>query len=248
MRFLKSIFKFMPARAEFFNNRLLRISPRSALNDPYDSHPFSSDLDKPIEIYVAIGRGHIYKEPRKAENHLRGTGVISFTEVVDNILMWSHYANSHKGVAVEFNPKHDYFHSIQRVRYTTQRPDLRTQYSEIMAPELYFKSDQWMYEKEWRLVKSTQMGNCVLDSITKTILPMSLATKTMPPTHFIMSTVPTDAIKSVFFGCMAEQTTIDEILETINTTPEIKHINCYKTKLNPDKFELIFEPLQPPCA
>jgi hypothetical protein len=233
----------MPARVEFFKNRLLRISPRSALNDPYDSHPFSSDLDKPIEIYVAVGKGHIYKEPRKAENHLNGTGVISFTEVVDNILMWSHYGNSHKGVAVEFDPKHDYFHSIQRVRYTTQRPDLRTQYSEIMAPELYFKSDQWMYEKEWRLVKSNPMADCVLDSKTKVILPMSHMTKTMPPTHFLMSTVPSDAIKSVFFGCMAAQEEIDEISKIIQTTPEIQHVNCYKTRLNPDKFELIFKTL-----
>ncbi len=36
-------------------------------------------------------------------------GILCFTEKNDNLLMWSHYANSHKGFVLEFYPEHQFF-------------------------------------------------------------------------------------------------------------------------------------------
>jgi hypothetical protein len=245
MRLLKSIFKLMPLRSEFFDNRLLRISPRSALNDPYDFYPFSSDL-VPQKIYVAVGKGHIFEEPRNPQDHLNGTGVISFTEVIDNILMWSHYGDSHKGMAIEFDPKHSFFTSIQRVRYTSQRPNLRQEYPEIMAPELYFKSDQWMYEKEWRLVKSNPMRDCIWNTDTKSIDPVLSPSSSLSPSQLLMSRVPAEAIRSVTFGCMVGRDEIDQIISAIMNIPELTHLQFKHIELNPDRYELVIKSIPPP--
>ncbi|EPJ44297.1 MAG: hypothetical protein OFPII_35920 [Osedax symbiont Rs1] len=36
-------------------------------------------------------------------------GILSMTERIDNLLMWSHYADSHTGFVIGFDPSHDFF-------------------------------------------------------------------------------------------------------------------------------------------
>lgn len=36
-------------------------------------------------------------------------GVLSLTKRFDNQLMWAHYADSHKGIVLEFDPSSDFF-------------------------------------------------------------------------------------------------------------------------------------------
>ena len=60
-------------------------------------------------------------------------GILCFTEKKDNLLMWSHYANSHKGFVLEFFPEHSYFdrrknknqmvEHLKDIRYTKKRPE-----------------------------------------------------------------------------------------------------------------------------
>ena len=89
----------------------------------------------------------------------------SLCEEYDNILMWSHYGDSHKGFAlgidfpeVETNDPH-----FQKVRYVKQLPELdllqwgqaifefdKTKHSYILG-DISVKSSDWMYEKEWRI-------------------------------------------------------------------------------------------------
>ncbi len=95
-------------------------------------------------------------------------GVISLTETNDNLLMWSHYADEHKGMLVSFeidlNSPFDFFHIYEehkncyfsKVNYRKFR-QFSTEVSidnldEVKLHYMLSKSDEWIYEKEHRFV------------------------------------------------------------------------------------------------
>ena len=73
---------------------------------------------------------------------------------VQNTLMWAHYADSHKGICLEFSTRNDVICCALRVEYRREYPLMRL-YSddpdENLIP-LLTKSDVWSYEQEYRLV------------------------------------------------------------------------------------------------
>ncbi|MBM3531066.1 MAG: DUF2971 domain-containing protein, partial [Alphaproteobacteria bacterium] len=94
--------------------------------------------------------------------------VLCLTEKHDDILMWSHYADCHKGVVLEFRclPHLDSaMGAAQAVTYSKEMPTLfdeeflvnllagRTMMdpAEIAKKQILTKADRWSYEKEWRL-------------------------------------------------------------------------------------------------
>ena len=44
---------------------------------------------------------------------INNIGIFSLSKVPDNILMWSHYADSHKGIVLEFDSNHAYFNKFK---------------------------------------------------------------------------------------------------------------------------------------
>ena len=100
-------------------------------------------------------------------------GVVSLTETHRNILMWSHYASSHKGICVGYDI--DFFdrlekekggiakneaiiqYSPKRVIYDSKRFDLEQKIEldetlESIINAMGKKSDEWIYEKEHRCI------------------------------------------------------------------------------------------------
>jgi hypothetical protein len=257
---MNTIYKLMPFRPEFLSNRLLRITPREDLNDPYDFYPFQSDIESIEFAHKAFGNGAPSPETQEIiDNHLRNTGVISFTEAIDNILMWSHYADAHRGMAIGFNPKHpSFFNDIQRIRYTTQRTNLREEFSNIRRVELFFKSDQWMYEKEWRLAKDFSQSSHAFGLTQKNIQNIKninyLQTAFKDTMYrdfpdkfnedenvFAMLEVPADAIQSFTFGARVTKEQIEDFIVLLKKEKDLSHVVCYKTVLNTDKYELDFK-------
>ena len=103
--------------------------------------------------------------------HLDRNGVFCSTTDHHNLLMWAHYADSHKGAVIEFTPnrgKDSMFLASRPVIYSSERPlAYNTPHDMIrrgltMAPEdsareivdnlVYTKSSEWSHEEEWRLV------------------------------------------------------------------------------------------------
>ena len=172
---VNSLYKFFPARAEFFDNLLIRASSKFSLNDPFEATPssdFWADLCLKLN-YDRFGKtkDEIVKfissqKPDSPWAELgislyRDNGIISLTETKDNLLMWSHYAQQHTGMVVEFDIKHDFFTSkfvndndpnigkVNRVLYRKER--LNKLGDSLMEP-YFHKSDEWSYEKEHRLL------------------------------------------------------------------------------------------------
>lgn len=84
-----------------------------------------------------------------------------FTTKKDNILMWSHYAKSHKGVVMEFRPSYKPFTKgvLKKVNYDSKRFDfsIKDYSSNLDMEKLVFsllatKGVDWKYEEEYRLI------------------------------------------------------------------------------------------------
>lgn len=84
--------------------------------------------------------------------------VVCFTEVPDDILMWSHYANSHTGFCLGFRGDDDQNildSGLHQVAYSEVYPPLdfsRIWHIEGLAKILLTKNIAWAYEKEWRII------------------------------------------------------------------------------------------------
>lgn len=84
----------------FLKEGYIRATQLSALNDPFEAtycQKALTDLCPYFEIFDSPKKLISYIEENKSK-----IGVISLTESKDNLLMWSHYANEHKGSVIGF--------------------------------------------------------------------------------------------------------------------------------------------------
>lgn len=129
--------------------------------------------------------------PFYAKINKRYFTISCFTETISSVIMWSHYANNHKGFALEYNMKPILSNripniSIYPVIYDNKRFD-GTEYTMweflkfagVNFPNqdlishikcALYKSKQWEYEKEWRLIDTTTRNNIMLDNTTSILL------------------------------------------------------------------------------
>jgi len=171
------------------NNRLY-FAPLKSFNDPfegrvrisYNAAPTQklnslrnyaiqthglSDLDASDWASRAI-EGHIEIPEALSSLTLRNGfrengGFCTLSERNDDILMWAHYADGHKGICIELKPRTathiKIFQSGVPVVYQSDFPvidfyeDPPSHQSAIAATAT--KSDHWAYEKEWRLLCAT---------------------------------------------------------------------------------------------
>lgn len=171
------LYKYLSDADLVISEGYIRGTQLSALNDPFEANYCKWSLEQLLtEIEVGSARKYVMKE---ITNRLKSVGVFSVTEVNDNLLMWSHYANQHKGVALKFyfNPSSNFLanpeilkdtiiggpHIFKRVQYR-KRPKFRadlfdkeyhdspTLTDEISLAVLLQKSEEWIYEQERRLI------------------------------------------------------------------------------------------------
>lgn len=93
------------------------------------------------------------------------TTIFCLSETDDNLLMWSHYADRHAGVVINFLPLREVDFPLlaaRPVHYTDRMP--RLSYSMLLNHDqmrrfvldqiILTKSSVWSYEREWRAVAS----------------------------------------------------------------------------------------------
>jgi hypothetical protein len=143
------------------NRQFWASKPRS-FNDPYDTPVRWMKVQSSIAMRTSPDNSgrlvRLSSERQPTRNfteeeiaQVESMGVISFSSKNDEMLLWSHYADQHKGYALEFevteklnklnNPcffkvqydPAEYIHHHERYRYATQ-----------------FKDKAWEYESEYR--------------------------------------------------------------------------------------------------
>lgn len=107
------------------------------------------------------------RDPRRLEvqNSIQGNydaemnkvGVLCVSEVNDDILMWSHYADSHRGICIEFDGHNKFMVHAQAVTYAKERASIRqfirADPQIMLEKAMLTKAQHWSYEKEWRLIQ-----------------------------------------------------------------------------------------------
>ncbi len=193
---------FEGAKALLENSTLLIKNP-SIFNDPYDCDldliKFDStsnfQLEKAIENFNKKRKS---KEPKSTSDfsnltkeeitntfknvvfpaYSKKIAVTCFSELYNNMLMWSHYTYSHKGICIGFkltelykdlSAKHPNLLSMIRVNYTNQYE--QKDYFEDIHSSLYHwirtKSEDWAYEKEIRFLFINQELDTNLSKLVK---------------------------------------------------------------------------------
>lgn len=97
-------------------------------------------------------------------------GICSFSQIPNDILMWSHYSDGHKGFCIEYNRNDENILKWARqVIYPEDDEFLYFDYWTVEPKEqieefkkiVLTKSRHWSYEKEWRIVdKPSHVDNC----------------------------------------------------------------------------------------
>ena len=82
----------------------------------------------------------IRAEKRNTHDRLReNTWICSLSKIKDSLLMWSHYANNHKGVCVELNMAHVIKYLDGRYGTVVNNVGIEVQYKDIVQKPDYFK-------------------------------------------------------------------------------------------------------------
>lgn len=173
-----------------------------------------------------------------AEFFSRALGVLSLSRVHDNLLMWAHYANSHKGFVLGLDDAHPFFHEEdgrgnkshpRNVVYTSVRA-----LSEPSDPNFYEKflcqkSIEWAYEEEVRIFRAFGRSKAEFAS--------------HPPDKVHLFALPPECIKRVFIGANASPELRQKILHFIRKR-RLK-VEIYDSFISAERYELRFEKITP---
>ena len=149
------------------HGRIYYAAPKQ-FNDPFDCR-FCVDMDSaPLNAFGLSRRDEIgaFSENRLWEETNKNVSILSLSEVNDNILMWSHYSDSHTGICLDLT--FETSEELHQVRYTDVRPQFyfavvreqdrdHERYKNGILSTLTMKASHWAYEKEWRCI---DFGGC----------------------------------------------------------------------------------------
>lgn len=126
------------------------ISDPKEFNDPFEFNIISDYLFDNSEIKPLNINQKIIKD--KIENLINNLGVICYSTDDTNGLLWSHYADNHKGIILVFDAPQET--NIKKVKYQNiiQEINLENE-ADILIEALKIsttKSDIWSYEEEFR--------------------------------------------------------------------------------------------------
>lgn len=157
--------KFQSTFKEKFGKKLSTKEIRRIIDskEPYRTY---SDICRSKGIILNITPdGQFLKAQRRWNEIIEETNktikISCFSETHDSLLMWSHYANEHKGICIEYDFLDNteirafmqpiiYSEKIYRISLFEELTQLRKIGSSLI------KSKDWEYEAEWRLTRVKQ--------------------------------------------------------------------------------------------
>jgi len=152
-------------------NDILKMTSAIKFNDPFDSVISVINKDTFLEEFLLLSEHPEFNEILKAksieelcenmhkdlyphyEDFLKKTQICCFSSTIDSILMWSHYANEHKGFCIEYDTKMllKRLLPLYPVKYSNKMPIWETG-NDNFKRGVYTKASEWEYENEWRVI------------------------------------------------------------------------------------------------
>lgn len=175
---------------EIFTKNELYFPNPNQFNDPFDCLPRltvyknNSKINNFFKSIIAANHSNFNRQQLKKEakkynrkaifhdskwleetykNFNKDFGIYSLSEIRDDILMWSHYSDSHTGICLEFNSsgKDNIFREALKVRYQDDYPTVNVMnFSDFknFFNAFLVKSNHWKYEKERRIIREPPQG------------------------------------------------------------------------------------------
>ena len=220
------LFRYFPPKAsDFFSEKELWVSALKDLNDPFDALPRfdtlleaqrkyaleefacpKTELERESSDFCAEGIEPVAEKYRDwAHSELR---LLCFSEKLDELLMWGHYAKSHEGFVIEFDPTHPLFETdeFRKVNCPESAERLAVQDTEQSQEDLikifFRKSHDWAYEGEWRLVKTAKALGLGKRRDGKMLRYLEL---------------PASAVRALYLGWQIPTENRDELLQSLKT-------------------------------
>jgi hypothetical protein len=145
------LYKFRQYGSDEDRNRVHRIintgefylADRKRLNDPMEGFfEYYSEEDRQYSQRV--------KDFLLAKRDLR---ICSFSNTYHPILLWSHYADGHKGIAIEITLNSKHYQDLYRIKYVKKIPfiDFKKDNQNPISV-LRTKIKFWRYEREFRYI------------------------------------------------------------------------------------------------
>lgn len=255
------LFKYMPYRLGFFTKLLVRFTPLSEFSDPFEGQVKISSLQKvgsKIKRYngtawVPVPEGDVglalqLSATRKIVAY-DNLGILSLTGSKHSLLMWAHYSNHHEGIIVGFNSEHPFFNQDILPK---QKPPEDTSYLGKVFPVVYDrvrldiesgannmksllqKSDEWMYEKEYRMfMERKDCDELGTDSDGNAMQNVNLFK------------VPELAITRIIIGERANKELIKlDFIRALKGNPNLSHIKIEAAELHRDLYHIEHIPVE----
>ena len=244
--FPRYVYKYRPwnefTKDIFINSQLWFPNPQT-FNDPFDCQIVSNTENSVNEIKTFLEKDSsgMSSKQRKAlakswrnkpyewhklvnttiNSTINNSGVCCFAGSNDNILMWSHYTNSHKGICIKFDLLADlnFFLLPLKIKYKKDYPIYNHLKDSTKIIECLFqtKSECWSYENELRVIKP-EKGNCNYKFDKR-------------------------ALVEICFGCNITHENIQEV-KNLLTESNFNHVKVTKAKTSISTYQLVISDLK----
>jgi hypothetical protein len=166
----KRLYRFMAAKwaLRSIEKRELRVGRLVESNDPFEFVPGIKDED----LLPGAPRAAVLEQLRKAQADLNPIiGLLSFSSTPEEPTLWSHYAESHRGIALGFDvTTNGNVLALMKVKYTPKRPTYprtllnRPAWEKFIKKTFTTKAPGWNAESEYRVLVPITRAGCRLEN------------------------------------------------------------------------------------
>jgi hypothetical protein len=248
------VYKYVSPRGiDILKSGRIRFTQADAFNDPFESSPrfdvLRESLERDFRAVAQVSEEEIQKNALSSCNqYLRRLRTqflaLCLTTERNNLLMWAHYTNEHRGFVIGLDSKHSFFSEVGPTKNTTPLTKVDYVDERVSMPPIedhmqmggipltvirnffYSKSIHWAYENEFRMLAQPFDEN----TCGKDCNGLDRYFHDLPP----------ECVKEIVFGYLMEQSTIDEILGLVDE--RYRHVELFEARPSETRFDLDIEP------
>lgn len=221
---VRSLFKFQRYDGDWLSDliikrRLYGTNP-TKINDPFDCN-----------LSLSYESLNDTQKKQLIETIDKKWKILCFSTSQSNTLLWSHYADKHKGICIEFDIEKDkIFQCALKVQYEKKVPNFGNDLNDYVL-RLITKSDAWEYEDEYRILAYNQ------EYCTDSELVLF-------KDDYISKEISIDCIKSIYLGVdfhrnQEPESAKKHIQNLVNE--HAPHINIIQMKIQNGHYGLKFD-------
>lgn len=255
------VYKYVvPDRIDVLRYGTLRFTQIAALNDPFESTLIPNklrdsliekqkkilastntklSLNDLLDVHYNINKLAYESVDKMINGVLSNKGILSVSLERSQLLMWSHYCDSHRGFIIGFDGLDHFFQKgiqgkrggLRPIIYSKARPILPTiddfPKENVAEKLLWYKNPHWVYERELRMLYSLDTADIVPEKLD-------------PNGHKIhLFKFPSHTVREIILGCQMEKTRREEIKALVKE--KYHEAKVYQAEMSSTEYDLVFK-------